>query len=633
MDNSKQQNQSRFLLAAVLCMAVLFGWQFFFAPKPKPNDNSNTAQVANTGTTTPAPQVQATPAPEQQTVAAVPVQDDIPNRQITVSSPLYKVKFDSKGALATSWILIKNTRGGRPDTPLWADGSTKDTKIPLELILQDNPNREYPFRLVTGDAALDTLLNDRNYQVSEAADVNIEGNAAKQIDFTLKSGDIDITKSFIFHADSYLTDLQIKATRAGQPIANAKLLIGTAIGDQNIKYHNYYLVEPEAVGYVNNDTERHAAYSIFKESKDTQGTLPVQGEVDWAGVGDTYFAMAAVPATRTSGLEFHGTKLEKDVEPYYDGIISWITGSKKSKVTLHRITAHVPVNLDGSTTKIYAGSKDYFTLSDYDKQLPGKHLGELINYSWYDTLRWIQRPVAQFLLVCLDFIYGIVGNFGLAIITFTLIFYSIFFPIRWWQSKQFKKAQGNAPKMQEIQAKIKDLTKKGVPMDDPRMRQLQMEQLKLTKDAIPVAGCLPMLLQIPLFVAFYTAITIGMDFRQTSFLWLPDLSLADPYHILEFLFAGSMAGSMVLTPTTPAVTDEQKAQQKMMMYFMPLMMLWVMWGYPAGLLLYWFFGNVVSFAQQMIINRFNKTPEPPKEEIVNDVPKSAKKVKPKLSTS
>ena len=71
----------------------------------------------------------------------------------------------------------------------------------------------------------------------------------------------------------------------------------------------------------------------------------------------------------------------------------------------------------------------------------------------------------------------------------------------------------------------------------------------------------------------------------------------------------------------------------MMMYFMPVMMLWVMWGYPAGLLLYWFFGNIVSFAQQMIINRFNKTPEPPKEEIVSDIPTTAKKVKPKLSTS
>lgn len=623
MDNSKQQNQNRFLIAALLCLAVLFGWQYFFAPPPpKPDANANTA--ANTQTVpeaTPTPAAQATP----DAVAVTP--DETPNKQIIVKSPNFQVKLDSKGAVATSWILVKSVRNGKD---LWADGSTETNKVPLELILQDNPGREFPFRLSTGDAALDAILNDRNYQTSAEGEINLEGNTAKKIDFTLKSGDVDVTKSFTFRGDTYLSEIQITATRAGQPIANAKLLIGTAIGDQNIKFHNYYLVEPEAIAYVNGNTDRHAAYSIFKEEKDKTGVLAVPGEVDWAGVGDTYFAMAAVPATRTSGLEYRGTKLEKDVEPYYDGVISWVTRSKKSKLTLHRLTAYVPVNLDGSTTQIYTGTKDYFTLREYDQKLEGKNIGELINYSWYGWLRWIQRPVAQFLLRALDLIYGVVGNFGIAIIVFTFIFYSFFFPVRWWQSKQFKKAQANAPKMKEIQDKLKELQKKGVAIDDPRMRQLQMEQLRMTKDAIPIAGCLPMLLQIPLFVAFYTAITIGMDFRQTHFLWLPDLSLADPYHILEFLFAGSMAASMVLTPTAPAVTDEQKAQQKMMMYFMPIMMLWVMWGYPSGLLMYWFFGNIVSFGQQMIINRLNKTPETtaaPEAEVVKDVPKGAKKVK------
>ena len=142
-----------------------------------------------------------------------------------------------------------------------------------------------------------------------------------------------------------------------------------------------------------------------------------------------------------------------------------------------------------------------------------------------------------------------------------------------------------------------------------------------------------MLLQIPLFVALYTAVTIGIDFRHAAFLWLPDLAGSDPYHILEFLFAGSMAGSMVFTPTAPAVTDEQKMQQRMMTYLMPGMLLFMMWGSSAGLLLYWFFGNIVSFGQQMVINRMNKPGEPPKEEIVDTMPKNVKKVKPKLSTS
>ncbi|HMT06436.1 MAG TPA: YidC/Oxa1 family membrane protein insertase, partial [Pyrinomonadaceae bacterium] len=190
---------------------------------------------------------------------------------------------------------------------------------------------------------------------------------------------------------------------------------------------------------------------------------------------------------------------------------------------------------------------------------------------------------------------------------------------------------GNAPKMKEIQDKIKDLQKKGVANDDPRMRDLQMQQLRLTKDALPIGGCLPMLLQFPLLIAFYTAVTVSLEVRQASFMWLPDLSAADPWHLLEFAFALSMILSMKFTPQAAAVTPEQQMQQKMMTYIMPIMMLWVMWSAPSGLLLYWFFGNIVSFGQQMVINHLNKSNTPPGTEVVADVPKGAKQVKPKLA--
>jgi YidC/Oxa1 family membrane protein insertase len=230
------------------------------------------------------------------------------------------------------------------------------------------------------------------------------------------------------------------------------------------------------------------------------------------------------------------------------------------------------------------------------------------------------------ILYSLEFLNQYTSNYGVAIILFTFIFYSFLFPLRWSQSKSFKKAAGNAPKMKEIQDKIKALQKKGVPMESPEMRKLQMEQLKMTKDALPIGGCLPMLLQFPLLIAFYTAVTVSLALRQADFMWLPDLSAGDPYHVLEFAFAISMVLSMKFTPTSPTITPEQQMQQKLMIYIMPVMMLWIMWQAPSGLLLYWFFGNVVSFGQQMLINKINKTPEPPKEEMVNSVPKDAKKV-------
>jgi YidC/Oxa1 family membrane protein insertase len=311
-------------------------------------------------------------------------------------------------------------------------------------------------------------------------------------------------------------------------------------------------------------------------------------------MGDTYFAMAAIPASPVQGAEYRALKYEVPIEPVYNSIFSWITRSATDKETRHLVTAYMPVAADGSITKLFTGPKDYFLLNELSSSLKGADgravsLVDLINFSNYWWLRWLTKPLSIPIVYALHFFNQITHNYGWAIIIFTFLFYSLLFPLRWSQSKSFKKASGNAPKMKEIQDKIKELQRKGVPMDDPRMRDLQMQQLRMTKDAIPVGGCLPMLLQFPLLLAFYTAITVSLDARQASFMWLPDLSAADPWHILEFAFAGSMVLAMKFTPTTATVTPEQQMQQKMMTYLMPVMMLWVMWTAPAGLLLYWLF--------------------------------------------
>jgi len=165
---------------------------------------------------------------------------------------------------------------------------------------------------------------------------------------------------------------------------------------------------------------------------------------------------------------------------------------------------------------------------------------------------------------------------------------------------------------------------------DPRMKELQMEQLRLMKEANPLGGCLPLLIQMPFLFALYSAITISIDFRQASFLWIPDLSGPEPYilgivRILPILFAGSMIVLQLLTPQPSA----DPLQRKMMAVGMPLFMLYILWSAPAGLLLYWLVGNIVGFLQQMLINRLTKTDEaapPPDEKGAKKKP--AKKLKP-----
>ena len=623
-------------------MVVLFGWSYFYAPT-KPSNNSNTeTAAANTNTA----QVAATPAasPEptqqsQQSAAATP--DTTPNRTVTIKSPLYEVTLDSKGAVATSWIILKN-KSSKSEYPVYADGSNGSNQKPLQLIsqkaLEQNP-RELPFRLVTGDQNITTLANERNYQVSVPEQtITLADGQEKAIEFSLVGDNgVEVKKSFVFRADSYIADLAVELKQNGQAVPNTKLAIGASIGDQAINHHSIYHSESEAVVAVNGDIKRHQGGYSFTYDANNRSTLSDNGPIDWVGMSDSYFGMVAVPAAAVQTVEYQASKYDVQIEPYYRTIFQWIIRSPETHETRHLVTAFMPIPADGSVTKLFTGPKDYFLLDELSTSLKGADgrsvsIVNLINFSNYWWLRWLTKPLSIPILYALHFFNGITQNYGVAIIIFTFLFYSLLFPLRWSQSKSFKKASGNAPKMKDIQDRIKDMQKKGVPVDDPRMRALQMEQLKLTKDALPIGGCLPMLLQFPLLIAFYTAITIALDARQATFMWLPDLSAADPFHILEFAFAGSMVLAMKFTPTAPAVSPEQQMQQKMMTYLMPVMMLWVMWTAPAGLLIYWLFGNVVSFGQQMLINRLNKSNEPTTT-VVDNVPANAKKVKPKLGAS
>lgn len=622
-------------------MAILFGWQYFFAPQRPATPDANANVAANTNTAQPAtPQPAPTAQPQPETAATTP--DTTPNRSITIKSPLYEVTLDSRGALATSWIIFKN-KSPKAEFPVYADGSHDGDQKPLQLISAQalaNSPRAIPFRLATDDQSLTDLVNERNYQISaEEASITLGEGQERQIDFTLTDASgVEAKKTFLFRSDSYIADLAVTLKKGGQPVPNTRLLIGASIGDHAINNHNFYHIESEAVAAINGDFKRHQGNYSFTYDANNQASLTETGKVDWAGVGDAYFAMAAIPAVQAQSVEYRASKYDVQTRPYFESIFQWILRNSKTTETRHLVTVYLPITADGSVTKVFTGTKDYFLLSSLNEAL-SKDAGRpveitnLINFSNYWWLRWLTKPLSIPILYALNFFNGLTHNYGVAIIIFTFLFYSLLFPLRWSQSKSFKKASGNAPKMKAIQDKIKDLQKKGVPTDDPRMRTLQMDQLKMTKDALPIGGCLPMLLQFPLLIAFYTAITVSVEVRQASFMWLPDLSSADPWHLLEFAFALSMILSMKFTPQAATVTPEQQMQQKMMTYLMPVMMLWVMWAAPSGLLLYWFFGNIVSFGQQMVINRMNKTNVPPGAEIVASVPANAKKVKPKFGTA
>ena len=601
----------RLIIALLLSSAILFLWTYF-TPKPPQNQNgqpgaspSPSAQAGDTPG--PSPSTTAATLPARSTNSTSPVtSSSAPKRVITVNTPLYQAKFDTLGAEPISWIVKKNKR---TNTAIYSSASTRNNKVELQLIsatgLERQP-REVPLQLRTGDSSLDFALSSSTYKVEGVSategdtDLTLAPGERKQLTFVLEDGSgLQVRKTIDFDAERYDTDLAVLIKRGDAVVPQVKLTIGPSVGDQGVKRHTFYSVAPEAIGFVGEKTQRHPAAAINGD-KTNPDHLTLGGPIDWAGIGDTYFAMVAVPSQRLEGLEYRTAAYEHKTN-----------GTTEKR---YLTTAFVPIKADGSRTVVYTGPKDHYLLKDASTDVAARvgrsiDLDGLIDYGW---LAWISRPLAVPILWSITNLHDLTGSYGVAIILFTIAVYSLFFPLKWRSSKAMKKAQKLAPQMKELQEKIK-----GMKQNDPRLKELQMEQLRLMKEGNPLGGCLPLLIQMPFLFALYRAITISVDFRQASFLWLPDLSGGDPFHILEFLMAGTMIVLQLITPAPSA----DPLQRKVMAIGMPIFMLYVLWGAPSGLLVYWLVGNIVGFSQQFVINRWT---QPEDEKKTAPLPTAAK---------
>lgn len=600
--------QKRLLLALVISAVILFGWSYLFPPSTPPQNSNNPQPSPTAAPTSEPPKTVSTQSGEA--VASTP--DNIPNRQLSVSTPLYEVGFDSQGAAAKSWIIKRNKDDKGEGKPLYSIASIKGDLRPLQLIPERVGGHKYPLSLVAGRADIDETLA-KNYQI-----VGVEGEGDLRLE--LKPGEkrsvefirtdagsgVEVVKKLTFDADRYIVKIETKVSQNGQPIPNVRMAIGPSIGDQGISEYTFYSVAPEGVVDVGDDVFRLRATEVA-ENKESPNVKPVAGKVEWTGIGDTYFAMALVPSQPSSGLEY---RTEKYAYP----------NEAEKKEDRYLIAALVPVSSDGAPSFLYTGPKDHDQLQEtgsvLSQSLTGRRI-DLENLIDYGFTKPVTRPLTAPILASIKFLNRLTGSYGVAIILFTIVIYTLFFPLKWRSSKSMKKAQKLAPRMKELQEKIK-----GMKQNDPRLKELQMEQLRLMKEGNPLGGCLPLLIQMPFLIALYIAITISIDFRQSSFLWIQDLSAADPIRLLPILMAGSM---LVLQLITPAPTADP-LQRKMMAVIMPVMMLYILWSAPAGLLVYWLVGNLVGFGQQFLINRLLKSKDdeeqqPPEKGKANTPPK------------
>lgn len=309
------------------------------------------------------------------------------------------------------------------------------------------------------------------------------------------------------------------------------------------------------------------------------GPLNLPGRPGWVGFTDIYWMSALIPqAGADTQISFSEAGQDKYAAVLLYDAVNVPAGRKVVR-----------------STRLFAGAKESAVLNAYEAQ-GVERFGLAIDWGWF---RFIVKPMEQFLL----FLFGLVGNFGLAIICLTLIVRLVMFPIANKQFASMAQMRAVQPKMKALQERYKD--------DKP---QLQQEMAKLYKDEKinPLAGCLPIFLQMPIFFALYKALRVAVEMRHQPFYgWIHDLSAPDPLHFLNlfglldftptsFLAIGPLAVLLGVTmwlqfKLNPAAMDPMQQQVFMIM---PWMMMFVMAPFAAGLLIYWITSNILTLAQQ-----------------------------------
>jgi YidC/Oxa1 family membrane protein insertase len=322
------------------------------------------------------------------------------------------------------------------------------------------------------------------------------------------------------------------------------------------------------VAQVENSLKKVTLRSLSKKNK------TLEGHIDWAAVRTKYFTQAIKPEKRINSTILKGFE---------------IGGSPAMNLSIRNQTGRDNIE---DNYLVYIGPVEYNLLNKYGDNF--QNITEL-------GAKWLHL-LSKWFLWLIAFLYKFIPNYGVVIILFSIIIKFVLYPLTHKSLESTQKMQKLNPQMKAIQQKYKD---------DPKQQQAEISKLYKENGVSPLGGCLPMLLQMPVFFALYPVLRYSISLRQAEFIfWLKDLSAPDPYLILPILMAVFMfIQQKMMTPTSqPNAELDEKQQaaaqsQKMMMYIMPAFMFFIFKSFPSGLVLYWMIYNVLSIFQQMIIKK------------------------------
>ncbi|MBL7205044.1 MAG: membrane protein insertase YidC [Desulfobacteraceae bacterium] len=549
----------RTILAFALSFIVLVGWSLFFGPKqeqaPTGRDVPSGQAPKESFETQKAPALShptQLPGTKEMPIEAIPRADE---KEIEIDTPLYKAIFCNVGPTIRSFKLKKYRQTTDPDSPLVDLVNYKKEMGNFLLFTFENHS--------AGKKGETVFQVDRDFiQVGpESSPQDIVFRAAT------KDG-LSTTQTFRFYPDRYRIDLNVDVTnRSAEPVEGAFRANLRAMPPQN--KGGYYAYVGFAL-ILNKELEE-------VEVEDPSDEQTVRGQMGWVAYEDNFFMSAIVPDVPSKAV-FTGRHLS--------------SGILEGTYLLPPVSIN-PSELKSSRYELYLGPRDLGILKEF-----GKDLDQAINFGWTDI-------IAKPLLYLLRFFDEYVHNYGVSIIFLTILVKALFWPLTHKSYKSMKEMQKLQPRMAKLREKYKN--------DKQKLNQ-EMMSLYKTYKVNPMGGCLPMVIQIPVFFALFRVLGGCIELRHAPFaLWINDLSAPDrlfnfpfqipfmtpPYGIpiLTLLMGASMFLQQKMTPT-----PGDPMQAKIMM-FLPIIFTFMFINFPSGLVLYWLINNILSIGQQYRIHK------------------------------
>ena len=467
-----------------------------------------------------------------------------PEKEVTVETPLYKAVFSSRGGSLKSFVLKKYVDYNKG-----------------EIDLIKNGQEAYNLDIVFPDSSF--ALSALNF-TPDKSDMKLTGKGQKgEVTFKYAGSGLAVTRSYILYSDKYTLELGLSVETQTDLLGRKYLLTwnsGMPTTEKNLGEDLSYFATYAYLGGELLENKGPKNDSLQESSG--------SGKTVWVASRSKYFVASLIsPDSSASGFSSTGQNM------YILQNGQKVLVGKRLTVGLEK---EVP-NQPGFSHKflIHIGPLDYWALSKY-----GLELEHMVNLGWV-----LFKPFAIGILWFFVNFHKIIPNYGVVIIVFTILMKIVFFPLSRKMTKTSLMMAEMAPKINKLKEKYKD--------DKQRLNQ---EIFKLYREhkINPLGGCLPLLVQIPIFWAFFVLLRSTIEMRQAPFMaWIKDLSLPDPYFILPVLMSVSMFFQQKMTIKDP--------RQKMLIYIMPAMFFFFFYSFPAGLTLYWTIYNVLSVFEQYVV--------------------------------